>query len=77
MTKPMTDLQRRYLARAISTEVAAILESAFEEDAREGRRFDAAGFAQFCPEDNENDITTAWLDYCAYHHERSQTKGRP
>lgn len=59
-------LRRRFLEQADSTEIAAILESAFAEDDAEGGRFDAIGFEQFCPEDKPEDIAEAYDLYREY-----------
>ena len=63
------DLRRRYLQQADSTEIAEILESAFNEDDACQSRFDAIGFDQFCPENKPEDVRAAWAAYCAYHRE--------
>ena len=67
-----TTLRKKYLRQASCTEVAAILESAFDEDDSTGGRFDAIGFDQFCPEDEPQHIREAWLDYDAYRAELEQ-----
>jgi hypothetical protein len=64
MTKQ--ELRTNFLRGAISTEVAAILETAFDEDDAVGGRFDAIGFGQFCPENEHKDVREAWRAYEAY-----------
>jgi hypothetical protein len=46
--------------------VAAILEAAFEEDRREGGRFDAQGFSNFSQDETNEDVRAAWLIYDEY-----------
>jgi hypothetical protein len=65
-------LRRTYLLAAASTEIAEILESAFEEDDAHGGRFDATGFAQFCPENKESDVQEAWQAYDEYRAQLAQ-----
>lgn len=46
--------------------VAELVKEAREEDAREGSKFDAAGFANFFPEENKTDpeaVEQAWRVY--------------
>jgi hypothetical protein len=67
------ELRTKYLRAADNTKIAAILESAFDEDDREGGCFDAIGFSQFCPEDSPEDIVRAWRAYCSYRQELGTT----
>jgi hypothetical protein len=43
--------------------VVEMIVEALSEDARQGSRFEADGFANFFPETNDEDIREAWLEY--------------
>jgi hypothetical protein len=43
--------------------ISEIVKEALDEDAREGSRFDAEGFSNFCPEEAPADVHAAWLIY--------------
>lgn len=49
----------------MSTTALRLAREALEEDKREHGRFDAAGFANFFPEHNEQDVLDAWHIYDA------------
>ncbi|HMA74379.1 MAG TPA: hypothetical protein VKP67_23250 [Xanthobacteraceae bacterium] len=51
----------------VSGPVWDILTSAFEEDDHESGTFNAAGFANFCPEHTPEEIAEAWELYQRYH----------
>ncbi len=43
--------------------ISEIVREALLEDEREGSRFDAEGFSNFCPEEAPADVHEAWLLY--------------
>jgi len=65
--KAARDQKRDRFLFDVSGPVWDILTSAFEEDDHEGGIFDAAGFANFCPEHTPEQIAEAWELYQLYH----------